>query len=524
MNRSFFRRITTICAFAFAALPLFSQIPVSELSLGDLTFVRQSFDRNFYNDCKVMSRINMEGTDLFLNNAANLIVEADSEGALEQDGNTLVFKGTGKTFVRVGAFHPYLCYEVSFKAVPSGAGVGIGFTENEGDGCIRICYRDGSILAERDGKILKASPAEKAEDISLRVQYTGKRFHVFQLCDKGVARLLLSVDADMRAVDVPVKWSWAVCTELPAGTRLVLSKAESLLSCGTGQADPQVFQNKDGSPLVRDGRLWVAFTTRGFELIPDSYQGVYSIDLDSYEIRLEGALFFGDGDGLIHGYHATKIVWDPDREKYLVITTSHGGIHSLSWCETSADLMHGMHYLECTELEYPHDFAHGGLAEGRRDNRFGTEDPDFFYDAKARRWRLAYCAKEGLSKDHRNQSYCTFLCESKNWNGPYKLLAKAPMDNNTGIRITSVGGRRYVLSGGPDTTFYIYDYPSLEYVGTFNQLYANGGFRGWPTIVPIRYGNYERYLWITFDRGALTGRYSYGTLYFYLADKMWRCE
>ena len=121
MNRSFFRRIFTVCASAFAALPLFSQIPVSELSLGDLTFVRQSFDRNFYNDCKVMSRINMEGTDLFLNNAANLIVEADSEGALEQDGNTLVFKGAGKTFVRVGAFHPYLCYEVSFKAVPSGA-------------------------------------------------------------------------------------------------------------------------------------------------------------------------------------------------------------------------------------------------------------------------------------------------------------------------------------------------------------------------------------------------------------------
>ena len=65
---------------------------------------------------------------------------------------------------------------------------------------------------------------------------------------------------------------------------------------------------------------------------------------------------------------------------------------------------------------------------------------------------------------------------------------------------------------------------AMEYLGTFQQQYANGGFRGWPTIVPIRYGNYERYLWITFDRGAQTGRYSYGTLYFYLGDKMWKIE
>ena len=524
MTRFFIRRILPVCLAALAALPLSGQTPVSELNLSDVTFVRQSFCRNFYNENKVMSRINMEGTDLFLKNAANLVVAADSGDALKQDGNTLVFKGAGTTTVRVGAFHPYLCYETSFSSVPAGAGVGMCFTENKGDGCISVFCKDGSIIAEKDGKLLKSVPAEVSGDVSLRVQYTGKRFHVFQLCDKGEAKLLMSVEADMRAIDVPVKWSWGVRTDLPSGAEAVMTKAESLLSCGTGQADPQVFQNKDGSPLIKDGRLWIAFTTRGFEQIPDSYQGIYSIDLDSYELRLEGALFFGDEDGLIHGYHATKIVWDPDREKYLVITTSHGGIHSLSWSETSADLMHGMHYLECRELEYPHDFNHGGRPEGLKEDRFASEDPNFFYDAKARKWRLVYCAKLSGAKDHKTISYYTFLCESKSWNGPYKQIAQSEQDNNTGICFTQVGGRRYVLSGGPDTTFYIYDYPTLKYVGTFNQQYENGGFRGWPTIIPVRYGNYERYLWITFDRGWITGRYSYGTLYFYLADKMWRCE
>ena len=517
------RRIALILVLALGTLTLGAQTPADKLDLSELTFVRQGFCRNFYNSSKVMSSLNMDGTDLYLPNSANLILSGEDPVAPVQKGNTLTFNG-GRTVVRVGAFHPYLCYEASFSAVSAGAGVGISFTENEGSGRIDVMYRNGAVHASKDGKEMRRVEVGNRHEISLRVQYTGARFHVFILGDGGVAKLLMSESCDMRAVDLPVKWSFGVSADVPGGGVAVLTKARSLLSCGTGQADPQIIQNSDGSPLVRDGRLWVAFTTRGFEQIPDSYQGVYSIDLDSYELRLEGALFFGDGDGIIHGYHATKIVWDGKSGKYLVMTTSHGGHHTLAWSETTADLLHGIHYLECTELEFPHDYMHGGGSEGRKSNVFGTEDPDFFFDAKARKWRLAYCAKVGQDESHKKQSYYTFLCESKNWNGPYRQIARSTKDNNTGIRITTVGGRRYVLSGGSETTFYIYDYPSLDYIGTFNQLYANGGFRGWPTIVPLRSGNYERYLWITFDRGALTGRYSYGTLYFYLADKMWRCE
>ena len=195
------------------------------------------------------------------------------------------------------------------------------------------------------------------------------------------------------------------------------------------------------------------------------------------------------------------------------MTTTHGDTHTLAYCSTKADILHGIHYLECEELDFPHNYTRGKQAE----IKYNTEDPDFFYDAKARRWRLAYCALK-------DKSYVTYLCESKNWNGPYSQIAESVQNNNTGIRITTVGGERYVLSGGSDTTFYIYEYPTLKYRGTFQQQYANGGFRGWPTIVPIPYGNYERYLWITFDRGAQTGKYSYGTLYFYLGDKMWKTE
>ncbi len=505
-------------AFLIAVnLALFAQTPEESLRLEDITFVRQSFNRYFYTSSKVMSSINMDGTDLFLENAANLIVSGEAPSTLLQKGNTLVFDGAGATLVRVGAFHPCLCYEASFSGVGKTEAVGISFTENSGEKTISVKYGNGSVSASVCDKEMARKDVGKLKDVSLRVQYTGARFHVFLLRETSDAELLMSVPCDMRAADSPVKWSWGVCADIQKKGSVTLTRAQSLLTCGTGQADPQVFQHKDGSPLVKDGRLWVAFTTRGFEKIPDSYQGVYSLDIDSYDLRLEGALLFGDGDAKIHGYHATKVVYDDDSGKFLVITTTHGGTHTLAWCETSADLLHGIHYLECTELDFPHNFTRGGKT-------FNTEDPDFFFDAEAGKWRLAYCALRGEDKDSKHLSYVTHLCESDRWNGPYTLLATSKEDNNTGIRIVSVGGKRYVLSGGPDTTFFIYDYPSLEYAGTFRQMYANGGFRGWPTIVPLRYGNYERYLWITFDRGALTGKYSYGTLYFYLADKMWRIE
>ena len=513
-----FRTIPLLALLCFAAVSVSAQTPQNSVNLNEITFVRQSFVRNFYSSQKVMSQINMEGTDLFLKNSANLVIEHSKVApTLTQDGRTLHI-GAGKegasATIRVGAFHPYLCYEATFSAIDKSEEVGIIFYPNSGKGeMVKTIYKDGKILSllKSDGsqKVLAESATEKSKEVSLRVQYTGMRFHVFRLYDNGVAKLLYSVAHDKRAIDSCTKDSFGITTSLPKNGEVTLHKAQSLLTCGTGQADPQVVQNTDGTPLIRDGKLYICFTTRGFEQIRDSYQGVYSLDIDSYELKLEGALFFGKGDGKIYGFHATKVVYDEANREYLVMTTTHADSHILAYCSTKSDILHGMHFLECKELDYPHNYS--------RAKHRGAEDPDFFYDSEAKRWRLAYCAMK-------NKSWTTFLCESENWNGPYEMIAESPKNNNTGLRITTVGGRRYVLSGGPGTTFYIYDYPTLRYEGTFQQQYANGGFRGWPTIVPAPYGNYERYLWITFDRGAQTGRYSYGTRYFYLGDKMWLKE
>lgn len=505
------RTILAILAAA-ASIAASAQTPAEDVNLTDMTFVRQSFGRNFYNCGVTMSRIPLE-TPLFLDNSNCLVVEGGQPRLRQEEGTLVIEAGKAcKSTIRAGAFHPYLCYETAFEGVGDDDEAGMSFYANDGSGAIRVTYCNGRVMAVHDvpgtkSVTLADASVPESEEVRLRVQYTGARFHVFRIKENGGAVLLFSVEADMRATSSCITHSFGVYTGLRAGNSVILTHASSALTCGTGQADPQIVQHSDGTPVIVDGRLYVCMTTRGFEKIPDSYQGVYSIGTDAFDLRLEGALFFGEGDGLMHGYHATKLVLDDKTGGWMVITVTHGGSHTLAWARSEDDLLHGIHYLECEELMFPHCNTAG--------HSFHTEDPDFFHDDDAQLWRLAYCAVI-------DGTYRTVLAESDSWNGPYRELARATTESNTGIRITTVGGRRYVLSGGKGTTFYIYDYPTLKEEGTFKQLYENGGFRGWPTIVPLPYGNYERYLWITFDRGAATGRYSYGTLYFYLGDKMWK--
>lgn len=144
------RRLTICGLLILCAAAASAQTPCNEVNLEEMTFVRQSFVRNFYNCSKVMSSINMDGTDLFLDNAANLIVEGDA--VLSQQGGRLLFRSESSTDtrVRVGTFHPYLCYEAEFADVTVGDGAGITFDR----GAITGRYSYGTLYFYLGDKML----------------------------------------------------------------------------------------------------------------------------------------------------------------------------------------------------------------------------------------------------------------------------------------------------------------------------------------------------------------------------------
>ena len=210
------KRIFITLLFAVCSLPLVAQTPQAEVELTTMTFVRQAFERNFYNLRKVVSHLNMEGANLMLPNSANLIVESNGNTpTLTQNGRTLDIsaeQGTAST-IRVGAFHPYLCYEAEFSALGNGEEAGIIFYPNSGQGkSIRVVYRNGEIVSLADNDVLASKPIGECDKVNLRVQYTGVRFHVFHLRDNGSADLLYSVENDMRAVESCMTHSFGIYT------------------------------------------------------------------------------------------------------------------------------------------------------------------------------------------------------------------------------------------------------------------------------------------------------------------------
>ncbi len=467
----------------------------------------------------------------------------------------------GECIIRCSDFNPFLCYEASFapptsqaspQPPPIGGGVNIdlpkenathlpsqthqtppspvsppvggvgggfggssssemGICFYDADGANRIVvYKRSDAVGVRfvnNGQCVDSFSVDDrhALPLTLRVQTTGARLHVFLrgsdydtlLFSRRIPHSLMGGEEYWPRA-LCRKWSFGLYARLGAGRQAVAEGIEAFFSSGTGQADPAIVQHKDGSPYIRDNRLYVALTTRGFEEIPDSHQGIYSIDVTTMQWRKEATLLFErDGDGRLHPYHATKMVCDDDSQTWMIMTVSHGEDHRLLWGTSASDLLHGYHVVDTHPLDEPY-------APTATD-----EDPDFLYDEATRQWLLVYVSIVG------KKGYQTVLCKSHRWNGDYKVMAVSDEGNTTGPRLLRTSRGLSVLSGGDD--YHVLNYPDLRRRGTLHTVYPDGGFRGWASIAPIAEDNGTRYLWITFDRGRTLGRYSYGTLYHYLS-------
>ena len=62
------------------------------------------------------------------------------------------------------------------------------------------------------------------------------------------------------------------------------------MTTGTAQADPKILHYEDGAPIIKENKIWVAMTTRGYGT--QLYQGIYSYDLESKKWKISGTLVF----------------------------------------------------------------------------------------------------------------------------------------------------------------------------------------------------------------------------------------
>lgn len=490
-------------------------------SITDITFIRKNATRNFYNLTKPICEINMD-TDIFVENG-NLYPfknVAGDEMLISQVGKTVKFENpTSNTelsegYLSVGEFHPYATYdftidEINGKSYRSNAIIEFhspGESQRimvirrnaSGQNDLAINVQNGDEFTEN-----LVVPYDTAFPCELRIQFTGQRIHLFQIVNKR-HHLLKSLDLsglELRKRETYRKFKCRVGARLDVGNNVIISKAKGMFTCGTGQADPRPFQYENGSPIISNGKVYFCMTTRGFSEIKDSYQGIYSLELNTMKWSLEGSIFFEIyNDGIDRQFHASTVVYDRKSSQWLVMTTGHGYAPKIYKGTSNADLRGGIHTIKVSELSYPNV------------NTLSSEDTSLVFDENRKKWMLAL-----VQSDSTGARFKTLLCQSDEWDGEYMLVSQTNRDNETGVFIQKINGEYVVMCGDPNG-YPVYSYPNLSYLGELNMDVTDGGFRGWACVFPINIGTYTTYYWITFDRSRPTGTYSYGSLYIYQSN------
>ena len=286
------------------------------------------------------------------------------------------------------------------------------------------------------------------------------------------------------------------------------------LSSGVGQADVRfVTRGREGSPYIKDGRLFFTFSERFY----GSACGVGSIDARHPESgwRFEGTILFDYGDGLLRNDLAPHIFYDDESREWRgwacnfstaddkLSGRAKGGVNTV-WSD------------KCPLF---------GLAVMRAKNAglpSMNEDPCGLYDAKAGKWRLfvSRFTKSGIHAQ---------ILESDSWDGGYAYVGEPVSEDSTGTTIAGFGSERFCLSGSRDRAYYVYSYPALAKLGKLQMFPepwggAKGGMhgRGWPAFVELPDEFEYRHILLTMDRENFPGmpkpNWTYGGIHVYVSD------
>ncbi len=259
-----------------------------------------------------------------------------------------------------------------------------------------------------------------------------------------------------------------------------------------GLRDPHLVQERDGSPYVRDGRVFVTWTCAGMGGFRQAHWSVWSLDpADPAGMRVESMIFSRRG-GRVLGDHAGQLVRDGDR--WLVAVSSWGdfapGSIHVRHTSTTADLLRGVHVLDTEPLVLP--------------TTDGTWDPAL--TRHGGRWVVAFV--ESPSQAPFRFHPAVAATTSDRWTQDLRLQSRVEgMDHGEGPVLVEEDGQLRLLASDEDRKVY----PILDLDGReLGRLDASYGTNiPHPQVLPDPAGGH----WlVTFD-GTPFGRrrLDYGT-------------
>jgi hypothetical protein len=526
MKRIFYS-IPTI-AFLFCSLPIFagngnnSGIPqkternvlATKYTPDQLNFEKEYQVRNFFNLSVPLNKLDF--TEDLMNSSQYPRMDIAGSLSFNQSGEVLRIENTGNTraesYLKMGKLYHYAAIDMDVASQNHA-----GYTAN----AILSLHKDSQnriLIVQRDNdadtkdfsvEIFKNGESVFAQNLlsegiaapyTVRIHLTGRYLSFFRIKDENSAYLTtidIGAHFDFRDDSVIKDFSVALGARLDPAESVSFSGLAQYLSSGTGQADPKVLHYEDGAPIIVDNKIWLAMTTRGYDPIPSSHQGIYCYDLAAKEWQLTGDMSFDNGDGLKRPWHATDIFFDRNDSKWKFLTVSHGDDHKIYFGICDKDPRVGITESTARVLDC-------GISQG--------EDPSIIYDADAKKWRLAMCRDIG-------GGFNTVLLESAEWDGAYAQIAENSAVSSTGILLQKIGGEYYVFQGRGTANYEILSYPDLTKLDVLKVSPLVTDRNIWPVIIPVTSETGTAYHLLTFDREQVTGAYSYGNLHWYRASE-----
>ncbi|MDR1331595.1 MAG: T9SS type A sorting domain-containing protein [Tannerella sp.] len=507
-------------AAAFALFALFAFLlpagaaAATKYTPDQLHFEKEYQVRNFFNLSVPLNRLDF--TEDLMNSAQYPRINVEGSLDFNQSGEILRIENTGNTraesYLKMGKLYHYAAIDMDVVSQSHA-----GYTANailslhkDAQNRILIVQRDSdadtktfSVEIFRNGASVFAQNLSSegiAAPYTIRIHLTGRYLSFFRVKDE-VSAYLATIDAgtyfDLRDDNIIKDFSIALGARLNPAESVSFSGLSQYLSSGTGQADPRVLHYEDGAPIIVDNKIWLAMTTRGYDPIPSSHQGIYCYDLASKEWQLTGDMSFDNGDGLKRPWHATDVFFDRNDRQWKFLTVSHGDDHKIYSGACDKDPRFGITENTARVLDC-------GISQG--------EDPSIIYDADAKKWRLAMCRDAG-------GGFNTVLLESAEWDGAYTLIAENSAVSSTGILLQKVGGEYFVFQGRGNANYEILSYPDLTKRDVLKVSPLLTDRNIWPVIIPVTSEAGTVYHLLTFDREQVTGTYSYGNLHWYRATE-----
>lgn len=423
----------------------------------------------------------------------------------------------GKSERLMAEFFPYGSYKMKLSSVMGYAG----FAFVGPDARVEVVvekdeWETAVVVRHNDGEEKFQLHKEVCDGFALVVSARPSCFDIFIADDDKIDYLASS---KVPAFKASTKISFYQKTKVHtlASGNVIIKGAESYIDCGIGQADIRPFRYENGELIMENGRVFLSISTR---LIEGGYQTVLSWLPGTADFKMEGTIFYANpGDDAIQTEVAASYVFNRMDGKWHVWVRNGSAGHILAYATFDFDIRFGINILDVTPLPMmtPENLDDKLLLGKKAD-----EDPDFTYDSERKKWLFALCRI-----DEETRKYRYFFFESDRPDSGYKFIGLGPAGEETGGSIVRLDGKIFFVCGNSfsaTSDYRVYEWGKFDSFTNLKCDYPDGGFRGWGTVMPIRYGSRIRYFWLTFDRKLMskTFNWSYGNIYCFEAEGIFR--